>query len=267
MTQKKSDLQPKILLKDVKKSFGSNVVLNGISLHVDPGESLVVIGGSGSGKSVMLKCILGLLPASSGEIFVDGEQIVGASTKTLDAVRSKISMLFQGSALFDSLPVWENICFRPLQEGKITRKQAHHKAIEHLATVGLKRDVADRYPAELSGGMQRRVALARAIASEPQIIFFDEPTTGLDPIMSSVINDLIIKSVRELGASAITITHDMASARQIADRIAMIHHGKIIWVGKASDIEHSGNPYVEQFIKGQTDGPIHVEGALKTSHG
>lgn len=267
MTQKKSDQKPKILLNDVKKSFGSNVVLNGLSLHVDPGESLVVIGGSGSGKSVMLKCILGLLPASSGDIQVDGEEIVGASAKTLDAVRGKISMLFQGSALFDSLPVWENICFRLLQEGKMTRKQAHHAAVHHLATVGLKRDVADRYPSELSGGMQRRVALARAIASEPQIIFFDEPTTGLDPIMSSVINDLIIKSVRELGASAITITHDMASARHIADRIAMIHQGKIIWVGKADEIDRSGNPYVEQFIKGQTEGPIHVEGALKVSHG
>jgi phospholipid/cholesterol/gamma-HCH transport system ATP-binding protein len=264
MTQKNApSLTPKIALRDLKKSFGSNTVLNGLTLEITKGESLVVIGGSGSGKSVMLKCILGLMPTSGGSITIDGDPVNGAGEKSLDQIRKKISMLFQGSALFDSLPVWENICFRMIQEGTMTRKKARSFALERLRDVGLNRDVADRFPAELSGGMQRRVALARAIASEPEIIFFDEPTTGLDPIMSAVINDLIVKSVKELGATAITITHDMASARQIADRIAMIHSGKIIWSGPAHKIDHSGNPYVDQFIQGKTTGPIHVEGALK----
>lgn len=267
MTQKSSSTHPKILLKDVKKSFGTHTVLNGINLAVEPGESLVIIGGSGSGKSVMLKCILGLMPLSKGQIYIDGASVNTASYKELETIRHKVSMLFQGSALFDSLPVWENICFRMIQEGTLSRKEARSFACTRLMDVGLSKDVGDRFPAELSGGMQRRVALARAIASKPHIIFFDEPTTGLDPIMSAVINDLILKSVRDLGASAITITHDMASARKVADRIAMIHQGKIIWMGPAADIDRSGNPYVEQFIKGQTSGPIHVEGALKTSHG
>jgi phospholipid/cholesterol/gamma-HCH transport system ATP-binding protein len=168
-------------------------------------------------------------------------------------------MLFQGSALFDSLPVWENVCFRLLQERKISRAQAKEIAVKNLADVSLSPDVAFLYPAELSGGMQRRVALARAIASKPEIIFFDEPTTGLDPIMSSVINDLILKNVKVLGATAITITHDMASARKIADKIAMIYQGKILWQGSAKEINQSKNKYVEQFIHGSAKGPIPVE--------
>lgn len=250
---------PRIFLKDVHKSFGTKKVLQGIDLEVDPGESLVIIGGSGTGKSVMLKCILGLIQADKGTIQVDQQEVLNASRPELDKIRHKISMLFQGSALFDSLPVWENICFALLQEKKITRTQAKSYAAEKLSAVGLPADVADLYPAELSGGMQRRVALARAIAPKPEILFFDEPTTGLDPIMGGIINDLIRTSVNELGAAAITITHDMASAKKIADRIAMIYEGKIVWQGPAKTIEKTDNPYIQQFIHGRHEGPIKVD--------
>ncbi|ARN85118.1 ABC transporter [Candidatus Nucleicultrix amoebiphila FS5] len=259
MAGKIKRLTPKIALKNLDKSFGEKKVLQNISLEVFEGESLVVIGGSGTGKSVMLKCILGLLTPTAGSIKIDGVELFGAKIQVLDQVRRKISMLFQGSALFDSLPVWENIAFRLLQEKRLNRSEAKDLAVSCLSDVGLKADVAMLYPAELSGGMQRRVALARAVASKPEIIFFDEPTTGLDPIMSGVINDLIIKNVKELGATAITITHDMASARKIADRIALIHQGAIVWQGPAKDIDRSKNPYVDQFIHGSTKGPITVD--------
>ena len=253
------NFKSQLILDNVHKSFGAKQVLQGLTLNINAGESVVVIGGSGTGKSVMLKCILGLITPDSGRISLAGDELVGASESTLDAARAKISMLFQGSALFDSLTVWENIAFRLLQEKKINRRAAKDLAIEKLAAVGLSKEVALLFPAELSGGMQRRVALARAIVSKPALLFFDEPTTGLDPIMANVINQLIRSSITELGATAITITHDMTSARSIADRLAMLHQGRIVWQGSVSDIDQSGNPYIEQFIQGKTQGPIHVD--------
>ncbi len=249
----------KIALTDVRKSFGAKQVLNGINLDICRGESVVIIGGSGTGKSVMLKSILGLLHADSGRIEVDGEDTTNIRGQALDQHMAKFGMLFQGGALFDSLPVWENVAFKLFQLQRISRRLALEKAVEKLAAVGLAPDVAMLYPAELSGGMQKRVALARAIAAEPEIIFFDEPTTGLDPIMADVINNLIIKCVRELGATALSITHDMASARKIADRIAMIYQGRIIWQGPRDRVDISGNPYVDQFIHGRAEGPIEMQ--------
>jgi phospholipid/cholesterol/gamma-HCH transport system ATP-binding protein len=249
--------QSLIRLTNVHKSFGAKKVLQGLNLDVYEGESLVIIGGSGSGKSVMLKCILGLISAEEGSITLEGQELMGASTAILDAAREKVSMLFQGSALFDSIPVWENIVFGLLQKKAITRQKGKELAIQKLADVGLPKEVAELYPAELSGGMQRRVALARAVASNPKIIFFDEPTTGLDPIMAGVINNLIRTSVKEL--AAITITHDMASARYIADRVAMIYQGQIVWQGPIKELDHSNNPYIDQFIHGKPAGPIQIE--------
>ncbi len=246
----------KLELKDVHKAFGKNKVLNSVNLKVETGKSMVVIGGSGTGKSVMLKCILGLLHPDSGSILLDGKETVNVSARERDQLMHKFGMLFQGAALFDSLKVWENVAFRLVQNKMMTRKQARELAAEKIRSVGLKPEVADLYPAELSGGMQKRVALARAIAANPEIIFFDEPTTGLDPIMAEVINELIIKSVQELGATALSITHDMGSVRRIADHVAMIHDGKIIWTGAVEDLDNSGNEYVDQFIHGRADGPI-----------
>lgn len=250
---------PKLELSDVRKSFGSNNVLQGVNLSIEPGKSLVVIGGSGTGKSVMIKCVLGLIRPDSGSIKVDGQEITHLDAKDRDAMMRKFGMLFQGAALFDSLPVWENVAFGLIQGKGMNRSEAREIAIEKLRAVGLPARVADLLPAELSGGMQKRVGLARAIAANPEIIFFDEPTTGLDPIMADVINDLIIETSKGLGATALSITHDMASARKIADQIAMIYKGRIIWVGDAKDIDHSGNEYVEQFIRGAAQGPIRME--------
>jgi len=250
---------PKISVRGLKKSFGHKLVLDGIDLDIGVGESVVVIGGSGSGKSVLAKCILGLLPADAGSIKIDGEEMVGRSTSERERVMRKFGMLFQGAALFDSLPVWENVGFGLIQGHGVARREAKKVAIEKLASVGLGPEVGELRPAELSGGMQKRVALARAICAEPEIIIFDEPTTGLDPIMGDVINDLIIACVRQLGATAMSITHDMASARKIADRIAMIYKGRIIWSGPTPEIDRSGNPYVEQFIHGRAEGPIQME--------
>ena len=251
-----SDARPKIRLRNLHKSFGDKVVLNGVDLDVGVGESVVVIGGSGTGKSVMIKCILALLPVSGGSIQVDGEEVVGIGSKDRERINRKFGMLFQGSALFDSLPVWENVVFGLLAEKRVSRSEARDVAVGKLAQVGLTPEVGDLSPAELSGGMQKRVALARAIAADPEIIFFDEPTTGLDPIMADVINDLIVKITREMGATALSITHDLASARKIAHRIAMLYEGKIIWAGPTADIDNSGNPYVDQFINGRAVGPI-----------
>jgi len=252
-------MTPKIQLVDVHKSFGPKVVLDGVDLSVMPGESLVVIGGSGTGKSVMLKCILGLMRPERGRILIDGEDVLALPPRERDRVAAKFGMLFQGGALFDSLKVWENVAFRLLQERSGTRAEARAKALEKLAAVGLDAAVADLVPAELSGGMQKRVALARAIATDPEILFFDEPTTGLDPIMADVINDLIVDCVKKLGATAVSITHDMASARKIADRVAMLYHGKLVWTGRKDEIDGSGNPYVDQFIHGRAEGPIRME--------
>ncbi|AUJ64362.1 ABC transporter ATP-binding protein [Aestuarium zhoushanense] len=243
-----------IRLTDVHKSFGSNDVLRGVDLHVPKGQSMVVIGGSGTGKSVLIKSVLGLVTPDSGMIEVDG---VDVTRQPRDAFLARFGMLFQGGALFDSLPVWQNVAFR-LMRGALKRpkSEAREIAIEKLRRVGLGPDVADRLPAELSGGMQKRVSLARAIAASPEIIFFDEPTTGLDPIMSGVINDLIREIVVEMGATAITITHDMTSVRAISDRVAMLHRGKIRWEGPIADLDHSNDPYVDQFIHGRATGPI-----------
>lgn len=243
-----------IELQNVHKSFGSNHVLRGVDVSVNKGKSLVIIGGSGTGKSVTIKCILGLVKPDQGTIFVDGQDVNSAER---DAFLARFGMLFQGGALFDSLTIWQNVAFRLLR-GRLKKPQdeARAIAIEKLRRVGLKADVADKFPAELSGGMQKRVGLARAIAAEPEIIFFDEPTTGLDPIMADVINDLIVKTVKDLGVTALSITHDMASARKIADEIAMIYQGKIIWHGDVKELDKSGNDYVDQFIHGRAQGPI-----------
>jgi phospholipid/cholesterol/gamma-HCH transport system ATP-binding protein len=250
----------KLELKNVNKTFGSNQVLRGVNLSIPRGKSLVVIGGSGTGKSVMIKCVLGLLAPDAGSVInVDGENVVGLKGDAQDKVMRKFGMLFQGGALFDSLPVWENVAFGLIQGKACKRREARDIAIEKLRSVGLPARVADMLPAELSGGMQKRVGLARAIAASPEIIFFDEPTTGLDPIMADVINDLIIQSSKGLGATTLSITHDMHSARRIADFVAMIYKGQIIWHGPAADIDHSGNPYVDQFIRGSAEGPIRME--------
>jgi len=249
----------KIELKDVHKRFGSKVVLDGINLTVDRGSSLVVIGGSGTGKSVMLKCVLGIIRPDRGEILVDGKNILKMDAGAREETLRKFGMLFQGGALFDSLPVWENVAFGLIQGRKMKRAKARNIAFEKLAKVGLGAEVGALYPAELSGGMQKRVGLARAIAADPEIIFFDEPTTGLDPIMADVINELIVNSVKELGATTLSITHDMASARKIADKVAMIYKGKIIWSGTRAEVDQSGNAYVDQFIHGRAEGPIHME--------
>ncbi len=250
---------PKISLKNVSKSFGDKHVLNNLSLDVREGESLVVIGGSGTGKSVMLKCILGLLEPESGEIYIDGQQVLGLPRAEREKSLLKTGMLFQYAALFDSLPVWENVAFGLMQAHGMKRPEARDIAIEKLSLVGLGSEMAGKSPADLSMGMQKRVGLARAIATNPEIIFFDEPTTGLDPIMGDVIDNLIRDCTKRLGASTLTISHDMESAQKIADRIALIYKGSVVWVGQADQIEDSGNPYVEQFVKGDIEGPIELD--------
>jgi len=246
----------KIQLIGVKKRFGPKVVLDGVDLTIEKQSSVVIIGGSGTGKSVTIKSILGILRPDEGTILVDGEDITHIGGAARDRVMKQFGMLFQGSALFDSLPVWENVAFGLIQGRGVARAKARDIAIQKLAKVGLSEDVAFLSPAELSGGMQKRVGLARAIAADPEIIFFDEPTTGLDPIMADIINDLIISTVKDVGATALSITHDMVSARKISDKIAMLYGGRIIWQGPTGDIDKSGNPYVEQFIHGRAEGPI-----------
>lgn len=243
-----------IELSGIHKSFGPKRVLAGVDLSVPTGTSMVVIGGSGTGKSVLLKCILGLIRPDAGTILLDGQDV----TKTdRDEFLARFGMLFQGGALFDSLPVWQNVAFRLLRgPAKRPKDEARAIAVEKLARVGMGPEVADLYPAELSGGMQKRVSLARAIAAAPEVIFFDEPTTGLDPIMSGVINDLIREIVTEMGATAITITHDMSSVRAIADRVAMLHGGLVRWTGSVAEMDTTADPYVQQFIHGRAEGPI-----------
>ena len=243
-----------IALRDVRKSFGRNAVLRGVTLDIPSGQSMVIIGGSGTGKSVLLKCILGLVHPDGGTITLDGQDVTKVER---DAFLSRFGMLFQGGALFDSMRVWENVAFRLLRgSAKHSKAEAREIAIEKLRRVGLTPEVAELYPAELSGGMQKRVGLARAIAAEPEIIFFDEPTTGLDPIMAGVINELIREIVTEMGATAMTITHDMSSVRAIADKVAMLHAGVIQWTGSVAEMDATPDPYVQQFIHGRAEGPI-----------
>ncbi len=245
---------PKIEMIDLRKAFDGKRVLDGVTLKVAKGESLVVIGGSGTGKSVLLKCILGMLKPDSGSILIDGQP---ASRIDRRAFLRHFGMLFQGAALFDSMPVWRNVAFRRLHgHPRANKAEARALAVAKLRRVGLTEVVADLYPAELSGGMQKRVGLARAIATDPDVIFFDEPTTGLDPIMAGVINDLIREIVTETGATAITITHDMSTVNTVADRVAMLHEGRVRWQGQVSEMETSQDPYLDQFIHGRAVGPI-----------
>ncbi len=254
-----SDTVPKIRLRGVTKRFGDKLVLDGIDLDIASRTSMVVIGGSGSGKSVLIKCILGLIEPDSGSIEIDGQDVLHLPPREREAIRARIGMLFQNGALFDSISVADNVAFGLLALKKASRTEARARADEVLAQVGLAASVGDLSPAELSGGMQKRVALARAIAAAPDILFFDEPTTGLDPIMGAVIDGLIVEQVRRMGSTAIAITHDMASARRIGDRAAMIHKGRIVWEGPAASLMDSGNPMVDQFTHGRRDGPIQME--------
>jgi phospholipid/cholesterol/gamma-HCH transport system ATP-binding protein len=252
-------MTPKIRIRNLSKSFGDKRVLDGIDLDVAAGTSMVVIGGSGSGKSVLLKCILGLIEPDSGTIEIDGKDILALPRDAREAARRQIGMLFQNGALFDSLSVWENVAFGLLAQKKTTQAKARDIAGGILSQVGLAPSVGDLWPAELSGGMQKRVGLARAIAAQPDILFFDEPTTGLDPIMGAVIDGLIVDCVKRLGSTAIAITHDMASARRIGDRAAMLFRGQIVWEGTAVDLMTSGNAMVDQFTHGRREGPIQME--------
>ena len=247
---------PKIEMRDVVKSFGSKRVLKGIDLAVNAEESLALIGTSGCGKSITLKCLLGLITADGGSIKVDGTEILGTDRKTLEGMRRRFGMTFQFGALFDSLPIWENVTFRLRQQQKINRADARDLAVDTITQLGLSPQVIDQYPAELSGGMQKRVALARAIADKPEILLFDEPTSGLDPITGGVIDRLIIDAVKRLGATAMTISHDMASVRRIADKVAMIHNGVIIWCGSVEKMDDTGVPEVDQFVHGRAEGPL-----------
>jgi phospholipid/cholesterol/gamma-HCH transport system ATP-binding protein len=250
---------PTLRIRGLRKAFGDKLVLDGIDLDVMPRTSMVVIGGSGSGKSVLLKCVLGLIEPDAGVIEIDGRDILRMERAEAEAQRARIGMLFQNGALFDSLSVWENVAFGPLARHQATRREARERAAAGLEQVGLAPSVGDLRPAELSGGMQKRVALARAIASRPDIMFFDEPTTGLDPIMGAVIDGLIVDCVKRLGSTAVAITHDMASARRIGDRAAMIHKGRIIWEGPAAALMDTGNEAVDQFTHGRREGPIQME--------
>jgi phospholipid/cholesterol/gamma-HCH transport system ATP-binding protein len=250
---------PKISIRGLMKRFGDKQVLNGVDLDVPAGTSMVVLGGSGSGKSVLIKCILGLIEADAGTIEIDGRDVLKMDRAARDAVNARIGMLFQNAALFDSLPVWENVAFGLLSQQRMSRADAKKRAAEVLAQVGLAASVGDLSPSELSGGMQKRVGLARAIAAQPEILFFDEPTTGLDPIMGAVIDGLIVDCVKRQGSTAIAITHDIASARRIGDAAAMLHGGKIIWTGPAERLLDSGNPFVDQFTHGRREGPIQME--------
>jgi phospholipid/cholesterol/gamma-HCH transport system ATP-binding protein len=247
---------PKLAWKGVTKRFGDRAVLDGLDLSVAPGRSLVIIGGSGQGKSVTIKTALGLMRPEAGQIELDGENIVGLPESQRRKLFSRIGVLFQGAALFDSLSIWENVAFRLLNADGVPRKQARERAIEALEQVRLDPAVADRFPSELSGGMQKRAGLARAVVAQPELLFFDEPTTGLDPITAAAINELISHQVRRLGSTAISITHDLASAQTIGDEIAMLHGGKIVWRGPAADLQTTDNPYVRQFVEGRPDGPI-----------
>ena len=249
---------PYIEVNSLNKAFGDKVILKDFSARIQKSESFVVIGGSGTGKSVFIKCIMGLLKPDYGKIILNGQDITYLSPNDRQQI-ARFGMLFQGGALFDSLSIWENVAFGLTHGQSMSKEDAKKIALEKIDAVELSAKVADLYPAELSGGMQKRVALARAIATNPDIIFFDEPTTGLDPIVSGKINALISKCVKELGATAITITHDMHSLRAIADRVGLLFEGKLIWTGTVADMDKTDNLHVQQFIHGNPDGPFTVD--------
>jgi len=249
---------PKIRIRGLTKSFGSNHVLRGLDLDIAKAESVVVIGGSGTGKSVLIKTVTGLMDADSGAIEIDGTDVLSLPASERRAMMSQFGLLFQAGALFDSLSILDNVAFGLVEAQNMPRKQAHEIALDFMAQVGLEPDVGAMYPGEISTGMRKRASLARTIATRPDVVFFDEPTTGLDPIMGDIIDELIVKCVQEFKITALTITHDMDSARRIGDRIAMLYDGKIIWQGPTSEIDTSGNPYVHQFINGLEDGPIEL---------
>ena len=247
--------KPLIEVNDVHKSFATNHVLRGLNLAIRPGESMVVIGGSGTGKSVLIKCIIGILSPDRGTIFVAGQDIGSLKEKDLYQLRKKFGMLFQAGALFDSMKVWENVGFGLLQHTTLSKKEVKERAIEKLNLLGL-HQIEDLMPSELSGGMRKRVSLARAIAMEPEILLYDEPTTGLDPIRADTINALIVEMRKKIKVTSITITHDMVSAYKVGDRIAMLYQGKIIEVGTPDEIKNSTSAIVQQFIQGKAEGPI-----------
>jgi len=248
-----------IKLVDLYKTFAANKVLQGLGLEVEKGESRVIIGGSGSGKSVILKHIIGILKPDKGDVFIEGVNITTLQENELYEVRKKFGMLFQMAALFDSMNVWENVGFALMRQKNMKLKDVKEIAIEKLKMVGLV-GVENLSPAELSGGMKKRVGLARAIAHEPEILLYDEPTTGLDPITADAINDLIVEMRERLSVTSVAITHDMNSAYKIADRISMLYEGKIIQTGSPSEIKNTENPVVRQFITGSAVGPIKIEG-------
>jgi phospholipid/cholesterol/gamma-HCH transport system ATP-binding protein len=252
-----SDTSPLISLSQVSKSFGDNHALKGVDLKVNQGDSLVLIGSSGAGKTLALKCVMGLIHHDGGHIKIDGREIGTRSEKDRKALLDRFGMTFQKSGLFDSMTTWENVAFQHLQEGMDPTEAKDH-AISKLASVGLEAETADLLPNELSGGMQKRVGLARAIANDPEILFLDEPTAGLDPIMTNVINELILDIVDQIGATVVSITSDMSSLKVISNRVAMLHEGKIIWDGLTGDVEQSGNPYVDQFVHSRAEGPIEM---------
>jgi len=256
MTDANKPEPAKLEWRGVSKRFDGAPVLDGLSLSVAPGRSLVIIGGSGQGKSVTIKVAMGLLSLDAGQVLVDGKSVTGMSGRARRELFSRIGVLFQGAALFDSLSVWENVAFRLINADGVSRKDAKARAVEALGRVRLAASVAESYPSELSGGMQKRVGLARAVVANPEIIFFDEPTTGLDPITSAAINELIVDQVRGLGCTAVSITHDLASARTIGDEIAMLHDGRIVWQGAPAELDRTDNPYVRQFVDARADGPM-----------
>lgn len=253
---KRASVTPKIEMANITKSFDGKAVLKGVNLTVNPKESLVIIGTSGCGKSVTLKCLLGLITPDSGSIKIDGQEMLGAGREAMEDMRKRFGMTFQFGALFDSMPIWENVTFRLRQQQKMSKAEARELATNTITQLGLAPHVIDQYPAELSGGMQKRVALARAIADKPEVLLFDEPTSGLDPITGGVIDRLIVDAVKRLGATALTISHDMASVRRIADKVAMVHNGVIIWSGPVSKMDKSGIPEVDQFVHGLSTGPL-----------
>ena len=246
---------PPILVENLWKSFGKQTVLKGLSFEVRTGETFVVIGGSGQGKSVLLKHVMRLMKADRGEVYVQGNPIMSLEQRELYALRRKMGMVFQESALFDSMTVLDNVAFALRMHTSLSEKEIVMEAREKLAMVGL-RDVEKKFPSEISGGMKKRVGIARAIALAPEILLYDEPTTGLDPVLSSAIDELILKMQSDLSVTSIVITHDMKSAMKIANRVLFLFQGEIRFLGSPQDLVESDDPVLSQFVKGETQGPI-----------